>query len=78
MLFYEQMLAIARRAALVKQPDQTPVEFAVASGLAPIREITILYNRVRFGGAELDEAETRRISALLDELKQEVRRKRFV
>ncbi len=77
-LFYEQMLAIARRAALVKQPDQTPVEFAVASGLAPIREITILYNRVRFGGAELDEAETRRISALLDELKQEVRRKRFV
>ena len=77
-LFYEQMLAIARRAALVKQPDQTPVEFAVSSGLAPIREITAMYNRVRFGGAQLDEAETRRISALLDELKQEVRRKRFV
>ena len=75
-LFYEQMLAIARRAGLVKPPDQTPVEFALASGLSPIREITTLYNRVRFGGAQLDESETRRVSDLLVELKQDVRRKR--
>jgi protein-glutamine gamma-glutamyltransferase len=75
-LFYEQMLAIARRAGLVKQPDQTPVEFALASGLSPIREITTLYNRVRFGGAQLDESETNRVSDLLRELKQSVRRKR--
>jgi hypothetical protein len=75
-LFYEQMLAIARRAGLVKQPDQTPVEFALASGLSPIREITALYNRVRFGGAQLDERETRRVSDLLIELKQNVRNRR--
>jgi protein-glutamine gamma-glutamyltransferase len=75
-LFYEQMLAIARRAGLVKQPDQTPLEFALASGLSPIRELTTLYNRVRFGGAQLRETETRRVSELLGELKQEVRRKR--
>ncbi|MEK6285374.1 MAG: DUF3488 and transglutaminase-like domain-containing protein [Acidobacteriota bacterium] len=74
-LFYEQMLAIARRAGLVKQPYQTPVEFAAASGLSPIREITTLYNRVRFGGAQLDESETRRVSDLLGELKQSVRRR---
>jgi hypothetical protein len=73
-LFYEQMLAIARRAGLVKQPHQTPVEFAAASGLSPIREITTMYNRVRFGGAQLDESETRRVSDLLGELKQSVRR----
>jgi hypothetical protein len=72
-LFYEQMLAIARRAGLVKQPDQTPIEFALASGLSPIREITTLYNRVRFGGVKLDETETRRVSDLLVELKQQVR-----
>jgi transglutaminase-like putative cysteine protease len=72
-LFYEQMLAIAKRAGLVKQPDQTPVEFALASGLSPIREITTLYNRVRFGGAQLDERESRRVSDLLGELKQKVR-----
>lgn len=76
-LFYEQMLAIAKRAGLVKQPYQTPVEFALASGLSPIREITTLYNRVRFGGAQLDEHETRRVSELLGELKQDVRGKRF-
>ncbi|HSQ19127.1 MAG TPA: DUF3488 and transglutaminase-like domain-containing protein [Blastocatellia bacterium] len=75
-LFYEQMLAIARRAGLVKRPDQTPVEFALASGLSPIREITKLYNRVRFGGVQLDEHETRRVSELLGELKQDVRVKR--
>jgi hypothetical protein len=72
-LFYEQMLSIARRAGLIKQPHQTPVEFAAASGLAPIREITLLYNRVRFGGAQLDERESRLVSDLLAELKQKVR-----
>jgi hypothetical protein len=75
-LFYEQMLAISRRAGLLKQPHQTPVEFAVASGLIPINEITTLYNRVRFGGQELDENETRRVSDLLAELKQDIRNKR--
>jgi hypothetical protein len=75
-LFYEQMLAIARPAGLVKQPDQTPVEFALASGLSPIRELTTLYNRVRFGGAQLNESETSRVSDLLRELKRSVRSKR--
>ena len=75
-LFYEQMLAIARPAGLVKLPDQTPVEFAVASGLSPIRELTTLYNRVRFGGAQLNESETSRVSDLLRELKRSVRSKR--
>ena len=75
-LFYEQMLAIARPAGLVKLPDQTPVEFALASGLSPIRELTTLYNRVRFGGAQLNESETSRVSDLLRELKRSVRSKR--
>jgi hypothetical protein len=75
-LFYEQMLAIARRAGLFKHPYQTPIEFAVASGLAPIREITALYNRVRFGGEQLNEHESCRVSDLLAELKQDIRRKR--
>jgi transglutaminase-like putative cysteine protease len=75
-LFYEQMLATARRAGLVKAPDQTPVEFALASGLSPIREITALYNQVRFGGAQLNEQETRRVTELLVELKKGIRNKR--
>jgi hypothetical protein len=75
-LFYEQMLAIALRAGLIKQPYETPVEFAIASGLSPIREITTLYNRVRFGGGQLDEGETRRVTDLLAELKKDIRRRR--
>jgi len=75
-LFYEQMLAIARRAGMVKQPFETPVEFAVASGLAPVRELTTLYNRVRFGGGQLNDGETRRVIELLAELKGNVRGRR--
>jgi protein-glutamine gamma-glutamyltransferase len=75
-LFYEQMLALARRAGLIKQTYQTPVEFAEASGLTSIREITNLYNRVRFGGAQLDERETLELSNLLAELRQSVRKAR--
>ena len=75
-LFYEQMLSISKRAGLVKQPHETPFEFAEATGLAPIREITSLYNRVRFGGARLDAGETRLISDLLAELKRSVKQNR--
>jgi protein-glutamine gamma-glutamyltransferase len=74
-LFYEQMLAIARRAGLMKQPHQTPLEFAMVSGLAPINEITALYNRVRFGGEQLDDRETRRVSDLIAELRRRVRKR---
>ena len=75
-LFYEQMLATARRAGLVKQSHQTPIEFAAASGLAPIWEITTMYNQVRFGGAELNESESSRVSELLFELKRSIRNRR--
>jgi hypothetical protein len=74
-MFYEQMLAIASRAGLVKPTHQTPREFAATSGSEPIHEITALYNRVRFGGAALDEAETRRVSRLLTELKRNLRKR---
>jgi protein-glutamine gamma-glutamyltransferase len=75
-LFYGQMLAIASRAGFVKRPDETPAEFAAAARVGQIQEITTLYNRVRFGGAHLDEGEVRRISLLLAELKKTVRRRR--
>jgi transposase len=71
-MFYEQMLAIAARAGRIKPTHQTPMEFAAASRSQPIREITRLYNRVRFGGATLDEAETRRVSQLLAELRRDL------
>jgi protein-glutamine gamma-glutamyltransferase len=74
-MFYEQMLAVARRAGMVKQPHQTPVEFADGSGSEQIREITALYNRVRFGNAPLDESEAHRVLKLLAEMKKKLRGK---
>ncbi|MBI3654469.1 MAG: DUF3488 domain-containing protein [Acidobacteria bacterium] len=71
-LFYEQMLAIAARAGLRKLPEQTPMEFAAASGYLQIQEITTAYHRVRFGGAILDETESRRVSGLLADLKRRI------
>ncbi|MFL6277490.1 MAG: DUF3488 and DUF4129 domain-containing transglutaminase family protein [Blastocatellia bacterium] len=73
-MFYEQMLAIANRAGLRKPADQTPMEFATSSGSPAIHEITRLYNRVRFGGAALDETESRRVSELLGELKRHLKK----
>jgi protein-glutamine gamma-glutamyltransferase len=75
-LFYEQMLAIAARAGLIKEPSQTPLEFAANSGYDEIRQITDLYNRVRFGGARLADGEVRRLSLLLAELKRAARKKK--
>ena len=72
-LFYEQMLAIAARAGLIKKPEQTPLEFAEGAGFAQIDEITAVYNRVRFGGARLDETDAKRVSRLLADLKRESR-----
>ncbi|MEK6303479.1 MAG: DUF3488 and transglutaminase-like domain-containing protein [Acidobacteriota bacterium] len=74
-LFYEQMLAVAKGGGLVKQPFQTPVEFAATSAMSEIEQITALYNRVRFGRARLDESEVRRVSGLLASLKSRVRGK---
>jgi hypothetical protein len=74
-LFYGQMLSILARAGSVKPPYQTPIEFAAASQNAQVVEITNAYNRIRFGGARLDEHETRRIAGLLVNLKASLRRK---
>jgi hypothetical protein len=74
-LFYEQMLAVAKGGGLIKQPYQTPVEFAASSTISEIQQITALYNRVRFGSALLDDGEVRRVSALLATLKNRVRGK---
>jgi hypothetical protein len=75
-LFYEQMLAIARRAGLIKHPGQTPLEFAAASGYRQIVEITSLYNQVRFGGLEMEESASRRVFVLIAELRQAIRTRR--
>lgn len=77
-LFYEEMLSLISRAGTVKPPDQTPREFATRSGFDQVRDITEIYNSVRFGGTSLGENEIRTVSKLLTELKQAIRRRRAI
>jgi transglutaminase-like putative cysteine protease len=72
-LFYEQMLAITARAGLIKRPDETPIEFAAGAEFPQVHEITVIYNRLRFGGVRLEEGEAARVSRLLADLKRETR-----
>lgn len=66
--FYQEMLDALARAGHHRLPDQTPQEFAQNVGLASVREITTLYQQVRFGGRRLNEADVTRIEAALKEL----------
>jgi len=71
-LLYERMLQIARRHGYQKPAWFTPAEFAASldgSPLGPpVREFTVAYNAVRFGGRT--EAAPR-LSTLLDELEHQ-------
>src|SRR5262249_7605809 len=74
-LFYQQMLSIVSKRGAVKRPDQTPVEFAQSLADPLVRQITDVYNRVRFGGETLDEGQARQVARLLTELKASTRKK---
>jgi hypothetical protein len=73
-LFYERMLSMLARRGVGKRSYQTPLEFAQECGLEEVSEITRFYNRVRFGGQDLDDYEASRVSDLLSQLKQTVRK----
>lgn len=65
--FYERMLRTLERRGVVRQPFQTPLEFAYSVG-SPVVEITEKYNRVRFGERALSENERSEIEAWLKKL----------
>ncbi|MFB3816612.1 MAG: DUF3488 and DUF4129 domain-containing transglutaminase family protein [Candidatus Methylomirabilales bacterium] len=70
--FYERMLRLLARRGHPRPPSLTAREFA--DGLAgqplyePVRELTALYERVRFGGEPLAPGEARRAAELLRRL----------
>ncbi len=75
-LFYEAMLAITARGGLLKPPHQTPNEFAAQTGFDQVRQITEIYNQVRFGGARLNRQQIAQVSGLLRQLKQAIKQLR--
>jgi hypothetical protein len=72
-VFYERMLRLLARRGIARPPTVTAREFASTLAArpqvcSPVMELTVLYERVRFGGESLNPVEERRAVALLQEL----------
>jgi transglutaminase-like putative cysteine protease len=66
--FYERMNQALAARGLRRATDQTPLEFAAATGLSEALLVTRAYNRVRFGAHDLSQSETGRVEAWLHSL----------
>jgi hypothetical protein len=72
-VFYERMIRVLARRGFARSPAATAREFAAALAgrpelHGPVRELTALYERVRFGGDPLTSAEEACIAGLLRDL----------
>lgn len=64
--FYERFLGIFAENGVVREPFQTPMEFAHVVGIPEAVKITERYNRVRFGEQQLSPAETEEVERWLE------------
>lgn len=70
-VFYERMTKALESRGLLRAPDETPLEFAAATGMPEATLLTRSYNRVRFGAQELTTAEAARIEEWLRRVETE-------
>ncbi|MGH9941219.1 MAG: transglutaminase TgpA family protein [Pyrinomonadaceae bacterium] len=73
-VFYERMTQAFARRGFSRGPDQTPLEFAAATGVPEALLITDAYNRVRYGSRELSPAEAAHVEEWLKKIEKEVNR----
>jgi transglutaminase-like putative cysteine protease len=69
--FYERMTEVLARRGLRRGADETPLEFAGATGIADVLRITRAYNHVRYGSQALSAAELAEIEQCLTRLEAE-------
>jgi protein-glutamine gamma-glutamyltransferase len=67
--FYERMNAVLASKGFVREPHQTPLEFAIDTGRPEAVAITRFYNSVRFGGADLSRPDVEKIETWLKTLR---------
>ncbi|HYG08339.1 MAG TPA: transglutaminase domain-containing protein, partial [Pyrinomonadaceae bacterium] len=70
-VFYERMIKALEARGMLRTPDETPLEFAAATGMPEALLLTRSYNRVRFGAHELTTAEAARIEEWLRRVEKE-------
>ena len=74
--FYDDLLRLLERQGIVRPKHQTPLEFGESLSFVPaeayreIRRLTRIYNRIRFGDAELDAGQRRRLNRVISEIEQ--------
>lgn len=66
--FYDRMQKLLAERGFVREPHQTPLEFAYAVGMPEAVSITERYNRVRFGETDLTSDESDEIEEWLGEI----------
>jgi transglutaminase-like putative cysteine protease len=69
--FYERMTAVLAARGLERAANETPLEFATATGMTEAMKITRAYNRVRFGEHRLSATEAAEIEEWLSRLEGE-------
>ena len=73
--FYNDLLHALSRRGFSRRPGQTPREFAETvlrrggEGFAPVRDITAIFEAVRYGGGELEQDEFNRLQEALDTIR---------
>jgi hypothetical protein len=72
-LFFENMSSLLARYGHRRPPGQTPLEFAFTTGYDEAREITNIYNRVRFGSSGMSNDDVLTVITLLEKLRQALR-----
>jgi protein-glutamine gamma-glutamyltransferase len=69
--FYARLITLLGRRGLKREENETPIEFATATGINEVINVTQLYYRVRFGGQELTRAEIDQLDSALANLGRE-------
>jgi hypothetical protein len=67
-VFYERLTNLLAQRGMLRDAHLTPLEFASRLESRVALQITLAYNRVRFGGEQLSTAELREIEHALTEL----------
>jgi len=70
-VFYARMIKALEARGIIRAPDETPLEFAAATGMPEALLLTRSYNRVRFGAHQLTNAEAARIEEWLRRVEKE-------
>jgi len=72
--FYDDLLRLLESRRILRPPHLTPLEFCDSLSFLPteayitIHRITKLFYRIRYGNAELDEGQRRRLVNVIDRL----------